>query len=121
MTKIDSAQQGLLSGNSVSFRFISDYNALTATTTRETPTHNIVNDLSWLKGNHTVKVGTNLRWTRIPSTRNGDSWLKRRSTRRGLRASARPTCRAGRAAFPPGARPFPRLPTPSGQATPTRG
>ena len=76
MTKIDTATQGLLSGNVVSFRFISDYNAQTATTTRETPTHNIVNDLSWLKGSHTFKVGTNLRWTRIPSTNNANSFLE---------------------------------------------
>lgn len=75
MTRIDSASKGLLNGNAVSFRFISDFNALTPTSTRETPTHNIVNDFSWLKGSHTFKVGTNLRWTRIPSTRNSGTWL----------------------------------------------
>ncbi len=75
MTRIDSSTKGLLDGNRVSFRFISDFNALTASTARETPTHNVVNDLSWLRGNHTFKFGTNLRWTRIPSTRNGGSWL----------------------------------------------
>lgn len=75
MTRIDSSSVGLLNGNAVSFRFISDFNALTPSSARETPTHNIVNDLSWLKGSHTFKVGTNLRWTRIPSTRNSGSWL----------------------------------------------
>ncbi|MEO5896925.1 MAG: TonB-dependent receptor [Vicinamibacterales bacterium] len=75
LTQIDSSTEGLLDGNRVSFRFISDFNALTASSSRETPTHNIVNDLSWLRGSHTFKLGTNLRWTRIPSTRNGGSWL----------------------------------------------
>ncbi|HVL69240.1 MAG TPA: carboxypeptidase-like regulatory domain-containing protein [Vicinamibacterales bacterium] len=75
MTKIDSTNQGRLKSNWVSFRFISSFDPLTSTSSRETPTHNIVNDLSWLKGNHTFKVGTNLRFTRIPSTRDGGSWL----------------------------------------------
>jgi hypothetical protein len=75
MTKIDSSTEGLLKGNAVSFRFISDFNALTSSSSRETPTHNIVNDLSWLKGSHTLKGGANLRWTRIPTTRDGGSWL----------------------------------------------
>jgi hypothetical protein len=75
LTKIDNETTGLRTGNAVSFRFISDFEALTNNTTRETPTHNIVNDLSWLKGTHTMKVGGNLRFTRIPSTRDSGSWL----------------------------------------------
>jgi hypothetical protein len=75
MTKIDSGSVGRLNGNAVSFRFISDLEPLTSTSVRETPTHNFVNDLSWLKGTHTIKVGTNLRFTRIPSTRDSGSWL----------------------------------------------
>ena len=74
MTKIDVGTIGTLASDYVDFRFISELDPYTATETRETPTHNIVNDLSWLKGNHTVKVGANLRWTRIPSTRNGSSY-----------------------------------------------
>ena len=75
MTRIDTGTIGTLSSNFVNFRFISSLDPYTETETRETPTHNIVNDLSWLRGNHTIKVGTNLRWTRIPSSRNGDSFL----------------------------------------------
>jgi hypothetical protein len=75
MTQIDSKTAGKLNSNYVEFRFISTYEALTATSERSTPTHNLVNDLSWLKGDHTLKVGTNLRFTRIPSSRNGGSWL----------------------------------------------
>lgn len=75
MTAIDSGTVGRVSGNWVSFRFISDYDPITFNSTRETPTHNIVNDLSWLKGKHTIKTGANLRFTRIPSTRDSGSWL----------------------------------------------
>ena len=31
------------------------------TLSRETPVHNFVNDLSWVKGNHTLQFGTNVR------------------------------------------------------------
>ena len=70
MTAIDTSTVGRpgrrlhdISGSS------SNYEPITFNSARETPTHNIVNDLSWLKGSHTFKVGTNLRWTRIPSSR----------------------------------------------------
>jgi hypothetical protein len=75
LTRIDTGTIGTLKDNFVDFRFISEIDPLTSTTTRETPTHNIVNDLSWLKGKHTFKAGTNLRFTRIPSTRNSGSFL----------------------------------------------
>jgi muramidase (phage lysozyme) len=57
---------GLQTAPTVSFRFIDDINALTATSGRQTPTHNFVDDFSWIKGNHTLKFGTNLRFTRVP-------------------------------------------------------
>jgi hypothetical protein len=75
LTRIDSTSKGTLAGNYVTFRFISSYDPLNSTSDRATPTHNVVNDLSWLKGSHTVKAGTNLRFTRIPSSRDGGSWL----------------------------------------------
>jgi hypothetical protein len=75
MTAIDNDTVGQLNENFVTFRFISSFIPTSSTSTRETPTHNIVNDLSWLQGKHTVKVGTNLRFTRIPSTRNSGSFL----------------------------------------------
>jgi hypothetical protein len=74
LTAIDTGTIGTLDDNFVTFRFITPFDALSSTTTRETPTHNFVNDLSWLKGKHTVKFGTNLRFTRIPSTRNSGSF-----------------------------------------------
>jgi hypothetical protein len=75
MTAIDTGTIGTLNSNFTTFRFISTFDPLSSTTTRETPTHNIVNDLSWLKANHTVKLGTNLRFTRIPCSRNSGSFL----------------------------------------------
>ena len=50
----------------ISFRFIDDFDALTATFGRKTPTHNFVDDFSWIKGSHTFKFGTNMRFTRVP-------------------------------------------------------
>jgi hypothetical protein len=72
LTRIDEARVGLTQGPYVTFRFIAPFEGYgaTFTSTRETPTHNIVNDLSWLKGTHTFKFGTNIRFTRIPRTTN---------------------------------------------------
>ncbi len=57
---------GLQTESRVSFRFIDDYDALTGTFGRRTPTQNFVDDFSWIKGSHTFKFGTNLRFTRVP-------------------------------------------------------
>src|SRR4029079_18601989 len=46
---------GLQTESRISFRFITDFDALTATFGRKTPTHNIVDDFSWIKGAHTFK------------------------------------------------------------------
>jgi Carboxypeptidase regulatory-like domain len=74
LSKIDDATIGLRTADAVTFRFISDFNALTSTNGREVPTHNFVNDMSWLKGSHTVKFGTNVRFTRAPKYSNGNSF-----------------------------------------------
>jgi hypothetical protein len=73
-TQIDAGTVGPLDANFVTFRFITAFNSLTGSTTRATPTHNIVNDLSWLRGDHAIKFGTNIRFTRIPSERLGNSF-----------------------------------------------
>lgn len=73
-TEIREDSLGQQSESRVSFRFIDDYEPLTATSGRETPTHNIVNDLSWIKGSHTMKFGTNLRFSRIPRYTNASSF-----------------------------------------------
>jgi hypothetical protein len=71
LTRIDDARIGTTRSSFVNFRFIApldgagDPDLATFDTARETPTQNFVNDLSWLKGKHTFKVGTNIRFTRI--------------------------------------------------------
>ena len=78
-TKIDENNAGVTNANYVIFRFISPFEGFgdtnTFTDTRQTPTQNFVNDLSWFKGRHTVKVGTNLRFTRVPKNRFQSSFL----------------------------------------------
>jgi len=81
---------GLQTESRNSFRFIDDFQALSATSGRKTPTHNFVDDFSWIKGNHTLKFGTNLRFTRVPrydntasfnsATTNG-SWMVESGTK----------------------------------------
>jgi hypothetical protein len=73
-TKIDSDTIGTLAGPYTDFRFVDDLNENSASEGRETPTHNFVNDTTWLKGEHTVKFGTNLRFTRIPTYTDANSW-----------------------------------------------
>ncbi len=50
--------------------FIDNFDALTSTNGRELGTHNIVNDLSWVKGDTRWKFGTNLRFMRNDATNN---------------------------------------------------
>ncbi len=76
-TKIDENNAGLTNKNFTTFRFISPYDGLGSsfTDTRRTPTQNFVNDLSWFKGRHTMKAGTNIRITRVPKERFQSSYL----------------------------------------------
>jgi hypothetical protein len=82
LTKIDENNAGVTNSNHVLFRFIAPFDGVgdtlnggTFTETRETPTQNIVNDLSWFKGAHTFKGGTNIRFTRVPKARFQSSYL----------------------------------------------
>ncbi|MGQ0732645.1 MAG: carboxypeptidase regulatory-like domain-containing protein [Acidobacteriota bacterium] len=76
-TKIDEANQGRTTSNYVTFRFIDPFDAVGSTFTdaREPNTHNIVNDLQWFKGSHNMKVGTNLRFSRVPKERFQSAFL----------------------------------------------
>ena len=74
LSKIDEATVGLRTADAVTFRFITDFNSLSSTSGREVPTHNLVDDVSWLKGNHTFKIGTNIRFTRAPKYSNANSF-----------------------------------------------
>jgi hypothetical protein len=73
-TLIDQADVGLKDSNEISFRFVSDFNALTDAFSRNLSTHNLVNDFSWILGSHTLKLGGNVRWIRNDSLDNGDSF-----------------------------------------------
>ncbi|MDQ3686003.1 MAG: TonB-dependent receptor [Acidobacteriota bacterium] len=69
LTRAAFSQQGESSDPNVSFRFIFQPGAVggitpARTLTRVTPVHNIVDDLSWNKGNHTLQFGGNLRFIR---------------------------------------------------------
>ena len=78
-TKIDENNAGVTDSNYNTFRFITPFNGKgdtnTFTDTRATPTQNFVNDLSWFKGRHTMKAGTNIRFTRVPKNRFQSSYL----------------------------------------------
>ncbi len=76
-TKIDENNAGLTNSNYTTFRFISPYEGIGSSFTdnRATPTQNFVNDLSWFKGRHTMKAGTNIRFTRVPKNRFQTSFL----------------------------------------------
>ncbi len=47
--------------NGISFRFVYSPLSFTRTLTRVTPVQNITDDLSWIKGNHSISIGTNIR------------------------------------------------------------
>lgn len=49
-------------GNFTSFRFIYRPTGFRSTLFRTTPVHNFVEDLSWIKGNHTFQLGGNVRF-----------------------------------------------------------
>ena len=54
-------QQGDSAENSISFRFIFSPLGFTRTLTRVTPVQNFTDDVSWVRGNHSIGFGTNIR------------------------------------------------------------
>jgi Carboxypeptidase regulatory-like domain len=64
LTREAFSQLGDHNGNQYSFRFVFD-NVTNApafyTTSRRTPVHNILDDVSWIKGRHMIQLGTNIR------------------------------------------------------------
>ena len=57
-------QQGDSGENQISFRFIFSPRRFERTVTRITPVHNFTDDLSWVRGNHSLGFGTNIRLIR---------------------------------------------------------
>ena len=74
LTQIRENILGLQTEVQVDFRNIDPLQAVTATSGRDVPTHTIVDDMSWVKGRHTIKFGGNLRFTRVGSTNNSNSF-----------------------------------------------
>ena len=68
LTRQAFSNQGDSGENSISFRFIFSPLNFSRTLSRTTPVHNITNDMSWIKGNHTFQFGTNLRFIRNDRT-----------------------------------------------------
>ena len=55
------SQLGDSSTNNVNFRFVFSPLSFSRTINRTTPVQNILDDVSWLKGPHTIQFGTNIR------------------------------------------------------------
>lgn len=55
------SQQGDSADNSISFRFVYSPLGFSRTLTRVTPVQNFTDDVSWLRGNHSLGFGTNIR------------------------------------------------------------
>jgi hypothetical protein len=64
LTRAAFTQQGDSSETSVSFRDVFQPRLYRRTLSRTTPVFNVVDDVSWVKGTHTVQFGTNLRFIR---------------------------------------------------------
>lgn len=61
LTRQAFSQGGDSTSNSISFRSVFSPEAFNRAATRTNPVHNIVDDLAWIHGNHTLKFGTNIR------------------------------------------------------------
>jgi hypothetical protein len=79
VTTIDEANVGVTHSNYTVFNFIAPFDGVgdagTFSNSRRTPTQNVVDDLSWIKGAHTVKIGANLRFARIAKEQFQNSYL----------------------------------------------
>ena len=61
LTRASFTQNGDSDENRVNFRFIFSPSAFQRTLRRTTPVHNFVDDISWVRGNHTYGFGGNIR------------------------------------------------------------
>lgn len=68
LSRVSTSLQGDSAVNAITFRDIYAPNLFTRTQSRVNPTHNITNDMTWIKGDHTFQFGTNIRMTRNKRT-----------------------------------------------------
>jgi hypothetical protein len=64
LTRQAFSQLGDSNANAVHFRLVYEPYAYTRTISRTTPVHNFVDDVSWVKGSHTLQFGGNIRLIR---------------------------------------------------------
>ncbi|MGH9946023.1 MAG: carboxypeptidase regulatory-like domain-containing protein [Pyrinomonadaceae bacterium] len=74
LTRQAFSQQGDSGENSVSFRFVFSPLLFSRTLSRITPTHNISDDVTWIKGNHTIQFGGNIRIIRNQRVDSGNAY-----------------------------------------------
>lgn len=74
LTRLAVSDLGDAGENFVNFRFIFDPNLATYSFTRVNPVQNITDDLSWVKGNHSMQFGTNIRIVRNRRTEFGTAF-----------------------------------------------
>ena len=68
LSRVSYSNQGDSSENAIVFRNVYQPLAFTNTFSRVNPTHNFTDDVTWVKGNHTVQFGTNIRIIRNKRT-----------------------------------------------------
>lgn len=68
LTRLAFSNQGDSGANAITFRDIYTPLNFTRTQSRVNPTHNIGNDMTWIRGNHTFQFGTNIRIIRNKRT-----------------------------------------------------
>lgn len=74
LTRDAFTQSGDSTQNSVNFRFIYQPLAFSRTLSRTTPVHNLIDDFSWIKGNHTMSLGGNARFIKNSRVSFGSSF-----------------------------------------------
>lgn len=74
LTRLSVSDLGDTGENFVNFRFIFDPTLATFSFNRVNPVHNITDDLSWVKGNHSMQFGTNIRIIRNRRTEFGTAF-----------------------------------------------
>lgn len=62
LTRQSFENTGLQNTAAISFRNLSDRNALTRGVSRQLPVHNITQDFSWTKGSHDIRFGGVMKW-----------------------------------------------------------
>ncbi len=90
LTRASFTENGDSNENRVNFRFIFSPAAYQRTLRRTTPVHNFVDDVSWVKGNHTYGFGANIRLIRNNRVSLAHHSTKRLSIRRST--TSRATC-----------------------------